>query len=89
MIYRALRKDPEERWQSMKDVQTELISIKQRLDSGALSAVLKPVPPSVQKEARALWAVAAPAALIICGLAGGAWWWMAHRRPAPQPVAAK
>jgi serine/threonine-protein kinase len=89
VIYRALRKDPEERWQSMRDVQTELISIKQKLDSGALSAVLKPLPPPAKKKRVPVWAVAVPAALILGGLAGGAWWWMAHLRPAPHPVAAQ
>jgi predicted Ser/Thr protein kinase len=88
VVYRALRKEPDERWQSMKEVQVELISIKQKLDTGALTAAMRPAsPPARKKKPAVRWAVAALAALVLCGLAGGAWWWKAHVRPAPQSAA--
>ncbi|MGP8245284.1 MAG: serine/threonine-protein kinase [Bryobacteraceae bacterium] len=86
VVYRALRKDPGERWQSMKELQVELISIKQKLDSGALSA-MKPVSPPARKKPALRWIVAAVASLVVCALAAGGWWWMAHSRPAPPSAA--
>ncbi len=86
VVYRALRKDPDERWQSMKEVQAELISIKQKLDSGTLTAAARPVSPPARKKPAAGWAVAALAALALCGLAGGGWWWMTRIRSAAPTV---
>jgi serine/threonine-protein kinase len=86
VIYRALRKDPDQRWQSMKEVQAELISIKQKLDSGALAPAAAPVAPPAGKKPAVRWAVAAPVALVLCALVGG-WWWMARVRPASRAVA--
>jgi len=47
IVYRALRKDPGERWQKIDDMHAALAELKQRSDSGVFmpSAVLPPPPP--------------------------------------------
>ena len=43
VIQRAIRKEPDERWQSMRDVYAELAALKQKSDSGVLAAMPAPV----------------------------------------------
>jgi serine/threonine protein kinase/Tol biopolymer transport system component len=78
IIRRCLRKDPERRFQSMKDVKIALEELKEESDSGNLGAA-----PLRQRGSRR-WAPAAAAALALLGVAGAAVWW--RLRPAPTPV---
>ena len=78
IIRRCLRKDPERRFQSMKDVRIALEELKEESDSGHLGAA----PPRQRGSRR--WVVAAAAAAALLGVAGAAFWW--RLRPAPTPV---
>ena len=77
IIQRCLRKDPERRYQSMKDVKIALEELKEESDSGQLIAVPQP-----QRNPRRRWMLAAVAAVVLLGAAGAALWW----RPAPTPA---
>ena len=83
IIFRCLRKDPDARPQSMKEVHAELQSLKQQSDSGALyhQELPPPVPPK-----RTSFAVPLVLALIVAAAAGGAWWFMHRGSAAPAPV---
>jgi hypothetical protein len=82
IVYRCLRKDPDARWQSMKEVETQLAVLKGQSDSGRLYA--QPVP-VVRRRSPKLLAFAAIGVVIVLASAG-AWWWQAHRSAA-QPIA--
>ena len=69
IIQRCLRKDPERRYQSMKDVKIALEELKEESDSGHLSAVPQP-----QRSSRR-WVLAAVAAVVLLGAGGMALWW--------------
>ena len=79
IIQRCLRKDPERRYQSMKDVKIALEELKEESDSGQLIAVPQP-----QRNSRRRWMLAAVAAVVLLGAAGTALWW--RPRPTPAPV---
>ncbi|HLJ47130.1 MAG TPA: serine/threonine-protein kinase [Bryobacteraceae bacterium] len=80
LILRALQKDPNQRWQSMKEVLAVLAAVKQRIDSG----ILYPQAPPQPRRGRKIALVAA-AAIVIAGLAIGAWG-LSHRQPAAAPI---
>src|SRR4030095_3151890 len=79
IIQRCLRKDPERRYQSMKDVKIALEEVKEESDSGQLIAVPQP-----QRSPRKRWMLAAVAAVVLLTVAGTALWW--RPRPTPAPV---
>jgi len=97
LVHRALRKDPEQRWQSMGEVHSQLAALKQRSDSG----VLKTPPPVAARTPVAarmrpqIIPLALAGAFLAILLTAGAWWWMnrsAARRampPVPGKAAAK
>ena len=58
LVYRCLRKDPEARWQSMKQVESELTALKQQSDSGQL---YRPQVPEVKRRSPKMIATAAVA----------------------------
>jgi eukaryotic-like serine/threonine-protein kinase len=62
LITRCLRKDPERRFQHMKDLRVELEELKEDSDSGKLTRI----PPAARKRPwRWLWAAAAAAAVLL------------------------
>jgi serine/threonine-protein kinase len=83
IVHRAMRKDPAQRWQSMKEMRTELGALKQRADSAVLSRPVMVRPP---KELPRALVLSAAGVLLLCAAAGG-WWWR-HRAivSAPMPV---
>jgi serine/threonine-protein kinase len=103
LVYRALRKDPEQRWQSMGEVHAQLAALKQRSDSGVLkiaSQIAPLVAARTPVAARTLVAARRPPRIILLALAGaflaillvaGAWWWMNRNaaRLAAMPVPRK
>jgi serine/threonine-protein kinase len=89
---RCLRKNREERWQSMHEVGAALAALKRDSDSGALLAPLPPpAVPAVRNKSRLPLAAAL---LGLVAMAGVASWWAIGRRtpavvsPPSQPVAA-
>jgi serine/threonine-protein kinase len=86
VIHRCLRKHPDQRFQTMKEVQVALGALKHESDSGMLyrtRAGMDPWPKPKRFPVPLMTGVgAAVAILAIAG--GGAWWWM-HRAPKPAP----
>ncbi len=82
IVHRAMRKDPAQRWQSMREVRTELAALKQRADSAVLR---RPATAAAPKKPLKAVALAAAGVLLLGAAAGGGWWWK-HRKTAPAPV---
>lgn len=89
----CLRKNPEERWQSMAEVHQALETLKQVSDSGTLyrSRIdsLPPPPAAPPKPAKKKSGVgiAVVAAILVIACVGGVWWFMQHRStPASTPA---
>jgi len=80
-IQRALRKDPDQRWQSMKDMQTELAALLQKSDSGMLV-----LPPAMIQKKKPRAALAIVSIVLATGALAGAWWWMRRVPTRPAPV---
>ena len=91
VIQRCLRKNPDQRFQTMREVQVALGALKHESDSGMLyrtRAGMEPWPKSAKSRKSVLPAMtgAAIALVIVALVGGGAWFWM-HRTPAAQPAA--
>lgn len=85
LIHRALRKDPAQRLQSMRDVHAVLVDLKQRSDSAVLS-----LPPVKATEPPKQWGVAAGVLALLLVLVAGAMWWLVgpHRPSSASPTPA-
>jgi len=90
IIVRCLRKDPERRWQNIRDVRVSLLDVKDQLDAGKLAMTSQILPaavavPPVASGRKSNWLIAVLAgAAIFCAVA----FWMlfsARSRPA-QPI---
>jgi hypothetical protein len=83
VIHRCLRKNPDQRFQSMKEVQVALGALKHESDSGMLyrtRAGMAPWPKA--KLSPAPWMIGTGvAASIVAIIGGGAWWWTHRHRP--------
>jgi serine/threonine-protein kinase len=101
IVHRAMRKDPDQRWQTMQEMRAALMVLKQKADSGVLHTQVgvPPVPPAKKKSNALPMAIAVAAVVVIAAGGGGAWWWTTHRQaeqkppvvdatPTPAPVAA-
>ena len=80
VVNRCLRKDPDARWQSMKQVEAELTALKQQSDSGQLYRLQVP-----EVKRRSPKAIAAAAVGVITVASATGWWW--SHRTMPQPAA--
>jgi hypothetical protein len=92
LITRCLRKNPDERWQSMKDVLAALGALKHESDSGQLyrsriqAVEMTPRPPAQKKKSNAPLIVGLLGLLLLlAGGGAGGWWWMKHHAAAPTP----
>lgn len=94
VIERCLRKNPDDRYQSMKEVHDELVRLKQNSDSGVLyrppslppARVELRAPAAVPKPVKSLGALALVAGLVGLLVAGGVWWQMKKPIPASKPT---
>jgi predicted Ser/Thr protein kinase len=97
VIQRCLRKTPDDRWQTMKDVQMALTALKHESDSGALyrrmtAPPAHPLGVTTGAEKRKgvpkpILAAALSSLIVLGAVAGGAVWWKKHHK-APAPVEA-
>ncbi len=95
LISRCLRKNPDERWQSMKDVLAALGALKHESDSGQLyrsriqavqMAQQKPLASAAAKKS-SMPLIAGLVGLVVLAVGGGgAFWWMKHHKAAEAPV---
>ncbi len=93
VIQRCMRKEPDERWQTMKEVWQELMALKQNSDTGTLyrSRIVMPAaPPTQSMQAPVQAPVKKAPVVLIAGLAAvlaaagaGGWWFVSHRAPPP------
>jgi len=95
IIMRCLMKLPDARWATMKEVETALVAVKRKSDSGVLyrpQIATSSMPPASQaaaeasppKSNRARDLVFGAVIVAVLGIAGvGGWWWVKHREPAP------
>ena len=81
---RCLRKNREERWQSMQEVRAALALLKRDSDSGTLFAP-PPAPPAKRRRSRLLLVVTGWGVVMLAGAAG--WWAMGRRNPPAVPAA--
>ncbi len=79
IIRKCLAKDPEERYQSMKDASVDLRALVRQIESGAFSIATQPGPASRSRRI-VLWGSAAAAVVLAGGLV--AWRWLASTAPA-------
>lgn len=82
VITRCLRKDPERRYQTMKDVKITLEELKEDTESGRLAsrtvAAVKP-----RTNGKLKWIVAS--VVVVALLGAGAMWWRGREPAAPRP----
>jgi hypothetical protein len=84
IIVRCLKKDPEKRWQGMRDIKVALEEIKEESDSGILMA---PQVAASPRPARSSKAPAVAGALVVAAAAIGAGvWWMGRGAPEGAPA---
>jgi serine/threonine-protein kinase len=92
VIQRCLRKHPDQRFQTMKEVQTALGALKHESDSGMLYRTRAGMAPWPKPKGSKLpwgltWLTGAGAAAVVVAVAGGgAWWWWTHRAPVAPPA---
>jgi flagellar basal body-associated protein FliL len=92
IVHRAMRKDPDQRWQSMQEMRAALLILKQKSDSGVLQTQLGGAPVAAPKKKSGMLPVLIAAGAVVClGAAGGGWWWMKHHKaqPAAPPITAQ
>ena len=90
LITRCLRKNPDERWQSMKDVLAALAALKHESDSGQLyRSRIQAVEVAKQKPVKKglpIPVIAGVAGVVLLAGAGGVFFWLRHRAAAQPPA---
>ncbi len=88
VIHRCLRKNPDQRFQTMKEVQAALGALKHESDSGVLYRMRAGMEPfSKVKQSLAPLMTGAGAAVVILALAGGGAWLWTHPRTRTETAA--
>lgn len=87
----CLNKDPDQRYQSMREVLAALTPLKRQSDSGALDiptvrGIVPPLVPQPAKNPKSTL-VAAGAAIVLLAGGAGAWWMMNRPTAVPAPAA--
>jgi Tol biopolymer transport system component len=86
VVRRCLAKDPEERWQSARDVAAELREIRDDVSSGRLHEEVVVAPP-VPKGRVSRFLVAGALALLVVAVVAGSWLWLSRREKPAVTVA--
>ena len=82
VIKRCLRKNPDERWQSMQDVKAALTALKHESDSGQLYKPRIPAKSGASKSNSNAVIAAVVGGVVLLGAAGGGLWYMKRHRAA-------
>ncbi len=87
IVDRAMRKDPNQRWQTMPEMRAALLLLKQKADSGVLQTLIGGPPAAAPKKKSSLVPIliAAAAVVVLAAGGGGGWWWMKHRQAQQKP----
>jgi len=72
IVRRCLMKDPEQRYQSAKDIRNDLQELRQALDSGEIQPAAPAAPPAAKRSA-VMWVAVAAVAVIAAGIAFQFW----------------
>jgi serine/threonine-protein kinase len=90
IVNQAMRKQPDQRWQSMQEMRAALLVLKQKADSGVFRTMMggaAAAPP--RKRAGMLpISLAAGAVVALAAASAGGWWWMKHRQAQQAPLQA-
>ena len=73
IVQKCLQKDPDERYQSMKDVAVDLRGLRRQMDSGSAATIAQPIPPRRGRGMVAAIAAAAVVALLAGGFLARRW----------------
>src|SRR5579863_2279915 len=97
VIQRCLRKSPDDRWQTMKDVEMALAALKHESDSGMLhrARLMEPPPHPSSVHAKGSSRKGIPGPVLAGALVGfvalvgigGSAWWKHHKAPPPEQAA--
>ena len=93
IVHRAMRKNQDERWQSVQEMRAAMLVLKQKSDSGVLHTAVGPAvvaaPIRRKKSSVSPVLIAIPVVLLVAGIGVGGWWWMSYRhvQSPPAPVA--
>src|SRR5262249_39791741 len=86
ILRRCLAKEPEERWQSARDLK----AARECLDTAPQPATKKPeLPPAAPKRARWIWLLAAAFTIFLAGASFAAWRWKQWQSPRRSATAVK
>ena len=89
LIHRAMRKDPDQRWQSMHEFHGALVELKKQFDSGTLApATVSAVAVSAAAPRKSKAAIFGVAGIVALAVAGSGWWWMTSHYQPPQSTGA-
>jgi serine/threonine protein kinase len=89
IVVRCLKKNPDERFQSMREVNTALVDLKRMSDSGALYSpptirtIVPTPPPRAPRGSKAL-VLSAVFVIVVAAIGGGYWWTIGHGAVSPQ-----
>ena len=94
IVERCLKKDPDQRFQSMREIQAALVALRRKYDSGApfdepTARTIVPLPLATRRASKTP-AIGAAFVLVAAAAMGGGYWWMTRHgavAPATQPSA--
>ncbi|HEX4274932.1 MAG TPA: serine/threonine-protein kinase [Bryobacteraceae bacterium] len=86
IVTRCLKKSPDERFQSMREVYAALVPFKRGYDSGIFNEgktirTMAPPPPAAPRASKL--GIGAAIAVLAIGAAAGGYWWVTHSQSAP------
>jgi serine/threonine-protein kinase len=87
IVDRAMRKEPDRRWQSMQDMRAALLVLKQKSDSGVLQAQLTAaaLAAAPNKSGMPPVLLVTAAVVVLASIGAGGWWWIKQREAQRTP----